>query len=121
MSSIKNLLYAESVDFSALLAVKLKEPGRSQAAFARQVGVTGPFVNMICRGKATPPLDTIDAWADALELQGLYRKEFKLLAGLAHVPDQAVREFIADELADLRQQVAVLADRVELVEKRSPK
>lgn len=100
------------MDFSRVFADYLTKAGKSQAGFAREVGVTGPLINMIIKRKATPPLDSLDAWADALALSPDERRTFKMLAGLAHIPDPTVRELVADELATLRKQVEEYEARV---------
>lgn len=41
----------------------------SQAALGRAVGMPGPHVNMVCRGKATPPMDKITDMAIALGIR----------------------------------------------------
>lgn len=92
------------MDFSRAFSDFLAKAGKSQAGFAREVGVTGPLVNMIIKRKATPPLDRLDAWAAALGLSPDERRTFKMLAGLAHIPDQAVRDLVANQLDSLYAQ-----------------
>lgn len=98
----------QSATFGEILKQSLARSGLSQEGFARAVGAVGPHVNLIIKGKRTPPLDRLDAWADALGLSPEERRTFKFLAGLAHIPDQGVRDLVADELATLRAEVAAL-------------
>ncbi len=57
------------------------------------LGCAGPFVNQIIRGKRTPPLDRIDAWATALELDDATRASFRRLAAISHLPREVQAEF----------------------------
>lgn len=83
------------------------------------------YVSKVIAGIKPPPLDRLDDWADALSLTDLERRQFKLLAGLAHIPGSAVRELMADELAGLRaiaerqtEAIRKLNERLESLENR---
>jgi hypothetical protein len=83
------------VDFSRVFSDILAKRGISQAGFARLVGMTGPFVNMVIRRKATPPPDRIEGWADALGLVGDERAVFLDLAAMEHLPADVRPRFLA--------------------------
>lgn len=82
------------MDFSQAFSDFLVRAGKSQAGFAREVGVTGPLINMIIKRKATPPMDRIEGWAEALGLTGDDRTVFLDLAALAHLPSEVQVRFI---------------------------
>jgi transcriptional regulator with XRE-family HTH domain len=119
VDAIKNPLALESVNFPEFFSEMLKDAGFSQAAFGRAVGVTGPFINMICRGRATPPLDCLDLWSSALKLAKGSPKfhQFRRLAALAHIPDQALR----DELSGQLDRIDVMWARLEVLEQAQTK
>jgi transcriptional regulator with XRE-family HTH domain len=100
------------VNFPEFFEASFRKAGFSQASFGRAIKMTGPFVNMLCKGKATPPLDRIDEWAGILNMDAETTRTFKMLAGLTHIPDQKARDLIADELISLRQQVSDLSNQV---------
>ncbi len=90
------------MDFAEFFSEKLAQMPLSQAAFGRAVEMTGPFINMICRRKALPPLDRIDRWADVLQLTGAERDQFIRLAGVAHIPDPKVRARVVGQSYERR-------------------
>lgn len=55
-------------------------------AFAQQVGVAWSFIQRIRSGRAPPPLERLETWADLLGLIGRERQRFRDLAYWAHVP-----------------------------------
>ena len=78
-----------------------------QKQFAFSVSATPAHINMIAKGSRLPPLDRIEAWADALNLNGSERQEFIEAAWLAHCPAEAQAM-----VQRLRERVASLAVRV---------
>jgi transcriptional regulator with XRE-family HTH domain len=81
------------MDFPELLTHHLSAAKLSQVAFARAVGVTGSFVNMVCRrkGKARPALEALERWADALGLNGSERSAFIDAGVVFWLPQKALK------------------------------
>lgn len=82
----------------------------SRRAFVRSVGGFSSedagvsHVSQVIASKRPPPLDRLDAWADALKLEGAAREHFWNLATLAHLPElvrgrfeQMLRDFEAQK------------------------
>ncbi|MBA3700560.1 MAG: helix-turn-helix transcriptional regulator [Planctomycetes bacterium] len=66
----------------------------SQMDLARAVGTSSSVVSQACLGQRPPPLERMDAWADALGLDDRARAVFVATAQLAHAPE-AVRQRVA--------------------------
>lgn len=80
--------------FPDLLRSCLATAGMSQMDLARAVGTSSSVVSQTCLGQRPPPLERMDAWADALGLQAGPREVFLATAQLAHAPE-GVRERVA--------------------------
>ncbi len=77
-----------SAGFGSLLSYYVKAAGLSLRGFARIVKCSPTLPGLVARGQRRPPLDLINAWADALKLTGSDRDRFLELAILAHLsPD----------------------------------
>jgi hypothetical protein len=115
-------------DFGDFLERRWREMGISQTEFAESVGELQSRISQIRRydetGK-TPPLEKMALWAEKLALSGEERDHFLHLAHLAHATDY-LRQTIArlerltinqaaqvaeqaDQIADLRREVATLS------------
>lgn len=93
------------------LAVLLHRRGESATAFGARVGVNHTTISRIMRGMRQPDVEALDAWADALQLEGEERVAFVLAGELAHCPRGAV-----DYLLRLEADIAALRKRAELSE-----
>lgn len=71
--------------------------GLSVRVFARQSGLAWSFIQRVRAGRAIPPLERIDAWADILALTGRDRRRFIDLAHWSHVPG-TVRPWLRQRL-----------------------
>lgn len=80
--------------FPELLRSCLAQAGMSQMDLARAVGTSSSVVSQACLGQRPPPLERMDAWADALGLDDQARAVFVATAQLAHAPE-AVRQRVA--------------------------
>lgn len=106
------MLDSGALDFYDFFAKSLSESGLQNTQFAKVGHCSKQTVSDLLAKRRRPPLNRIDDWADALGLKPDARREFKMLAGLAHVKDPQVRELIAGELTALRQDVADLRKTV---------
>jgi len=60
--------------------------GLSANAWSQTVGISSGFISGIYQGIKRPSMDSIEQWANALNLHGSVREEFMILAALAHTP-----------------------------------
>lgn len=90
--------------FPDLLRNCLAHAGMSQMDLARAVGTSSSVVSQACLGQRPPPLERMDAWADALGLDDRARAVFIATAQLAHAPE-AVRQRVASLEQRLTHQV----------------
>lgn len=111
------------MDFGGFLAERIERAHLTRIAFAKAIGSSSGFMTDVIKGRRTPPLDRLDTWADVLGVTGAERQQFLLLAGLAHIPDQAVRDMVANQLTHLQAevdhqsvQIAMLTERVTAME-----
>ena len=73
--------------FGECLNEALVRKGMSQRAFSLIVRYRQQALNRVIRGERIPPLDRLDAWADALEGH-VDREAFFELARLEHTPSE---------------------------------
>lgn len=92
-AELRTALDWRSLDFYDFFISSLKNSGLSNTEFASRAGASKQHVTDMARKRRTPPLDRLDAWADALHLEGDRRAEFIRLAYLAHAPEQ-VRQLV---------------------------
>ena len=90
--------------FPDLLRSSLAHAGMSQMDLARAVGTSSSVVSQACLGQRPPPLQRMEAWADALGLDERARAVFIATAQLAHAPE-AVRQRVASLEQRLANQV----------------
>lgn len=83
--------------FARLFDQHLRDRGLSVRAFAQQCGVAWSFIQRVRTGRAPPPLERLEAWADLLGLVGRDRQRFRNLAYWAHVP-LAIRPWLHPRL-----------------------
>lgn len=107
-------------EFGKLLKTLIYQQYDSARAFVRvakgfsseDAGVAR--VSKVMADKLPPPLDRLDAWADALKLEGAARDHFWDLATIAHLPELVRGRFekIVEEhrklLADYRDLAALV-------------
>lgn len=110
----RTLLAWGRLDFYDVFISSLKNSGLSNTAFAAKAGASKQHVNDMLKKRRTPPLDRLEAWADALSLTGEERAAFIRLAYLAHAPEQVRRlvEQLEADLAQAREQHALLLEEV---------
>ena len=82
---------AVPLDFPDLLRSHLTAKGLSQRDFAARAGLNKGFLHGLLVGSKVPPMDRIQAMADALGLSAKEREEFELVAGLEHSPEPVAR------------------------------
>jgi transcriptional regulator with XRE-family HTH domain len=100
------------------LAVLLNRRGLSPTAFGALVGVSHSTMGRIMQGHRQPDVEALDAWADALQLDGEERAAFILAGELANCPRGAVEYLLRLEadIAALRKRADIseaLLDRLE--------
>jgi transcriptional regulator with XRE-family HTH domain len=100
------------MSFGDLLRAALAERGLSTRTAQPLLQLSYPMISQVCTGRRLPPLDRIEAWADALKITGDDRSDFLRAAYLAHAPEQ-VRHLVAD----LETRIAALADRLTAIER----
>ena len=99
---------ASMLEFRELLRALVRERLGSQELLAQKLAVTQKTISLTMLGKIPPPIDDrLDAWADALGLNGEDRDTFRRAAFLAHTP-----EVIREEIQQDRIRIAELEDRV---------
>ncbi len=80
-------------EFGKVLKTLIYQRHDSARAFVRAVGGFSSEdagvarVSKVMAGKLPPPLDRLNAWADALKLEGADLEHFLDLACLAHLPE----------------------------------
>jgi transcriptional regulator with XRE-family HTH domain len=85
--------------------LKRDSPRLSQRSFAKKAGISGGYPAHFVSGERPPPIDKLDAMADALELEGEEREQFIESAHLAHATEE-VRALVGRlraELEDTRE------------------
>lgn len=70
--------------FGDFLCQQLSQRGWSQRRFAALVGVNQAQLGRIVRGERRPPLDRMQAWAEALALDDAAARELARLALVEH-------------------------------------
>ncbi|HEX3133871.1 MAG TPA: hypothetical protein VHX44_09860 [Planctomycetota bacterium] len=106
------------MDFADELAKALASAGYNPFSFAKRVKTSQGRVRDIItrRREGRAPLEVVDAWADALKLEGKAREVFLRAAYLSHTPPE-----IAEDYLRLRARVDKLEKRVaEFEEKNKP-
>jgi hypothetical protein len=106
--------------------VSLREFIRKAQPLAIESSAVG-YLSKVIAGTKPPPMDRIDAWADALGLEGDLRQQFVSLALedlLARAPSE-LRKWVISlraEVVQLREQNATVSGQVEqlLAEKQPP-
>lgn len=81
--------------FGEILQEQLDRLGLSRKGFSDLVGCHKAMVTMIAQGNRRVPPDTIDTWADALQLEGEEREAF-IEAGLLATAHPRLREHVAE-------------------------
>lgn len=85
--------------FAGILAKRIDAMFDSRRAFIRAAepkaneNAAQSYLSQVIAGKKPPPIDRIDAWADALELKDKERDHFIDLACLAHLPIEVQPHF----------------------------
>ena len=72
--------------FGRLLYHAISNMGLSANAWSQTVGISSGFISGIYQGIKRPSMDSIEQWANALNLHGSVREEFMILAALTHTP-----------------------------------
>lgn len=85
-----------TLDFSDELRRHLQRLGISQNRAGPLLGCAGPFVNQLIRRVRTPPIDSLERWADALGLEGADRTRFIIAGHLAHA-SPLIRSLVAEQ------------------------
>ena len=105
--------------------VSLREFIRKAQPLAIESSAVG-YLSKVIAGTKPPPMDRIDAWADALGLEGDLRQQFVSLALedlLARAPSE-LRKWVISlraEVVQLREQNATVSGQVEqLLAERQP-
>lgn len=107
---------AVSNDFGSYLDGLLKARDLSGRAFDRIVSTGQGFVNQVIRGEAPPPMDRLDAWAEALVLSDEERAEFFTLAKQAKALAKAdIRDEVESLYADVKESHGIIMDLSSLV------
>jgi hypothetical protein len=94
---VKSLCFivARRSEFGVLLETLLKERGLSARKFATIAKVSKSPIHLLLTGAKPVPAKRIDAWADALGLEGETRDRFVEEAWLTHCPDFIVKRYRA--------------------------
>lgn len=101
-------------EFGKVLKTLIYQRHDSARAFVRAVGGFSSEdagvarVSKVMAGKLPPPLDRLNAWADALKCSDDERRKLWYLASIAHVPALA------------RPYLEQIYARIEQLEKRAP-
>ena len=68
------------------------------------------YISNVMAGKRPPPIEKIDKWINALELDKEEAKKFLYLACVAHLPKEVQPEFekLLDEIEELKDEVKKL-------------
>lgn len=77
-------------DFTRFLEGRMAELGMLQEHLSERLKCAPAYVHLIRTGKKLPPVGSIEAWADALDLTGASRERFLDLAALERTPDRIV-------------------------------
>lgn len=85
-AKVRNLLDCIGLDFGTFLESAILSANISKKEFAERVGTSPSVVTDTVKNRRTPPPDKVEAWADALGLDGLSRDRFRFWAGVAHIP-----------------------------------
>jgi transcriptional regulator with XRE-family HTH domain len=102
------------------LAVLLNRRRESPNAFAARVEVSHSTMGRIMQGLRPPDVDLLDAWADALELEGDERQAFLLAGALANCPKPAL-DYVArleGDLVDLKRRAEIAEATLDRLERR---
>jgi transcriptional regulator with XRE-family HTH domain len=102
------------------LAVLLNRRRESPNAFAARVEVSHSTMGRIMQGLRPPDVELLDAWADALELEGEERESFLLAGALANCPKPAL-DYVArieGDLADLKRRAEIAEATLDRLERR---
>jgi transcriptional regulator with XRE-family HTH domain len=102
------------------LAVLLNRRRESPTAFGERVGVSHSTMGRIMQGLRPPDVDQLDAWADALELDGQERETFLLAGALANCPKPAL-DYVAKiegDLDDLKRRAEIAEATLDRLERR---
>jgi transcriptional regulator with XRE-family HTH domain len=102
------------------LAVLLNRRRESPNAFAARVEVSHSTMGRIMQGLRAPDVDQLEAWANALELDGDEREAFLLAGALANCPRPAL-DYVArmeDDLADLKKRAEIAEAMLDRLERR---
>ena len=95
-------------DFTTILRAFIDRRFDSDAELASSLGISKPHVSNIVAGKKPLSLKQIDAWADALGLEGQDRADFRFAAEVANSPASIKRRLteVEVELAQIRREAA---------------
>jgi transcriptional regulator with XRE-family HTH domain len=67
---------------------------RDVKTFAKSIGSSQSYLSRVINGLRNPPLDRIDEWARALEMEQLEAPRFRNLAEVAHLPQAVQPKFV---------------------------
>ena len=87
--------------FAAILIQEIAHHFPSRRSFVRAAEPTANensaagYLSQVIAGKKPPPMDRVEAWADALDLKGRERDRFIDLACIAHLPTNVQGRFEA--------------------------
>lgn len=102
------------MDFGGFLAERIERARLTRIAFAKAIGSSSGFMTDVIKGRRTPPLDRLDAWADVLGLDGQERTLFLDLAALAHLPDEVRPRFLT--IYQEHRELMAFKNRLESIE-----
>jgi transcriptional regulator with XRE-family HTH domain len=85
-------------EFPDLIRVLIDRRFPTDADFAAAIGISAPHASNVIRGRKPLSLKQIDAWADALGLEGQERADFRFAVEVANSP-----RAIAERLVELEK------------------
>ena len=100
--------------FAALLRGALLRSGVTQREFAEQCGFSQGLVQALLVGRSNPQGDKIDRMIQVLRLTPTEAHDFRIAAGLAHLPPE-LRSVLAAQLAEFPKLRAELDELGRLV------
>lgn len=98
--------------FGDLLKALIDRQGLGLREWSRRAGYAHSNVAAVIKGRRPPPLDKIERWAVALDLDGTEKQRFIHAAYLEHAPEQ-VRGLVAElkaRLDAMEEQIHIIND-----------
>ncbi len=102
-------------EFPDLIRVLIDRRFKTDAEFASALGVGAPHASNVIRGRKALSLKQIDAWADALGLEGQDRADFRFAAEVANSPRSIATRLVELEKVVDRQERAIAGLHEKLV------